>query len=91
MARNKIKDARRLVIKVGSSLVTNNGLGLHDKRILHWVEQLVFLHKKNKQIVLVSSGAVAEGVARLSLKSKPKEMHLQQAAAAVGQMGLVQA
>ena len=91
MTRNKIKDAKRLVIKVGSSLVTNNGLGLHDERILHWVEQLVSLHKKSKQIVLVSSGAVAEGVARLSLKSRPKEMHLQQAAAAVGQMGLVQA
>ena len=90
MNRKKIKEAQRIIIKVGSSLVTNNGLGLHRDRILHWVEQIVCLREQGKQVVLVSSGAVAEGVSRLGLKSRPKEMHLQQAAAAVGQMGLVQ-
>ena len=90
MIRGKIKNAKRIVIKVGSSLVTNNGLGLHHERILHWVEQIVCLHDEGKQVVLVSSGAVAEGVSRLGLKTRPVEMHLQQAAAAVGQMGLVQ-
>ena len=90
MIRKKIKEAKRIVVKVGSSLVTNNGLGLHHDRILHWVEQIVCLREQGKQVVLVSSGAVAEGVSRLGLKSRPKEMHLQQAAAAVGQMGLVQ-
>ena len=90
MIRGKIKNAKRIVIKVGSSLVTNNGLGLHHERILHWVEQIVCLHDEGKQVVLVSSGAVAEGVSRLGLKTRPVEMHLQQASAAVGQMGLVQ-
>ena len=90
MIRGKIKNAKRIVVKVGSSLVTNNGLGLHHERILHWVEQIVCLHDEGKQVVLVSSGAVAEGVSRLGLKTRPIEMHLQQAAAAVGQMGLVQ-
>ena len=90
MIRKKIKEAQRIVVKVGSSLVTNNGLGLHHDRILHWVEQIVCLREQGRQVVLVSSGAVAEGVSRLGLKSRPKEMHLQQAAAAVGQMGLVQ-
>ena len=90
MIREKIKNAKRLVIKVGSSLVTNNGLGLHHDRILHWVEQISCLHGQGKQVVLVSSGAVAEGVSRLGLIKRPEEMHLQQAAAAVGQMGLVQ-
>jgi glutamate 5-kinase len=82
--------ARRWVVKVGSSLVTNNGLGLDRDAIAHWAHQLVALQQQGKQIVLVSSGAVAEGVSRLALKSRPKQIHLQQAAAAVGQMGLVQ-
>lgn len=89
--RDKIKNARRWVIKVGSSLVTNNGLGLDKDAIEHWASQLVTMQKEGVQLVLVSSGAVAEGVARLGLKSRPKQVHLQQAAAAVGQMGLVQA
>ena len=89
--RNKIKHARRWVIKVGSSLVTNNGLGLDKAAIAHWAEQLVAMQQTGVQLVLVSSGAVAEGVARLGLDARPKEVHLQQAAAAVGQMGLVQA
>jgi len=89
--REKIKQSKRWVVKVGSSLVTNNGLGLDTEAIAHWAEQLVALQKQGQQVVLVSSGAVAEGVARLGFSSRPEEVHLQQAAAAVGQMGLVQA
>lgn len=81
----------RWVVKVGSSLVTNNGLGLDRQAIAHWAGQLVSLQQAGIQLVLVSSGAVAEGVARLGLKSRPRQINLQQAAAAVGQMGLVQA
>lgn len=82
--------ARRWVIKIGSSLITNNGTGLDRAGIENWVRQLVALQQSGIEVVLVSSGAVAEGVARLGLKSRPKEIHLQQAAAAVGQMGLIQ-
>lgn len=82
--------ARRWVIKIGSSLITNNGTGLDRVGIENWVRQLVALQQSGIEVVLVSSGAVAEGVARLGLKSRPKEIHLQQAAAAVGQMGLIQ-
>ena len=89
--REKLKTAKRWVVKVGSSLVTNNGLGLDKDAIAHWAEQLVALQQQGIQFVLVSSGAVAEGVSRLNLNARPKEIHLQQAAAAVGQMGLVQA
>jgi glutamate 5-kinase len=89
--RDSVKAAKRWVIKVGSSLVTNNGLGLDLTAIEQWAGQLVDMQKAGIQVVLVSSGAVAEGVARLNLKSRPKQVHLQQAAAAVGQMGLVQA
>ncbi|MDA1370529.1 MAG: glutamate 5-kinase [Proteobacteria bacterium] len=89
--REKFKSAKRWVVKVGSSLVTNNGLGLDKVAIAHWAEQLVVLQQKGVQLVLVSSGAVAEGVTRLNLKKRPNQVHMQQAAAAVGQMGLVQA
>ncbi|MCH7817335.1 MAG: glutamate 5-kinase [Proteobacteria bacterium] len=89
--RDKIKNAKRWVVKVGSSLVTNNGLGLDQGAIENWASQLVAMQKSGLQVVLVSSGAVAEGVARLQLSRRPKQIHLQQAAAAVGQMGLIQA
>ncbi len=89
--RQRLQTAERWVIKVGSSLVTNNGLGLDLQAITTWADQLVALQRAGKQVVLVSSGAVAEGVARLGLRARPREVHLQQAAAAVGQMGLVQA
>lgn len=89
--REAIKKSRRWVVKVGSSLVTNDGRGLDMGAIEDWAGQLVALQKLGIQVVLVSSGAVAEGVARLELKSRPKQVQLQQAAAAVGQMGLVQA
>ncbi len=91
MSKTTPNNGQRWVIKLGSSLVTNNGLGLDHDAIANWAGQLVEQQKQGIQIVLISSGAVAEGVARLGMKSRPREIHLQQAAAAVGQMGLVQA
>ncbi|WP_339859478.1 glutamate 5-kinase [Pseudohongiella acticola] len=91
---NKSRDGagtRRWVVKIGSSLITNNGTGLDRDAIEKWVRQLVSLQQGGIEVVLVSSGAVAEGVKRLGLKKRPREIHLQQAAAAVGQMGLIQA
>lgn len=89
--RESIKQSKRWVVKVGSSLVTNDGRGLDMSAMEDWAGQLVAMQKQGIQLVLVSSGAVAEGVARLDLKSRPKQVQLQQAAAAVGQMGLIQA
>ena len=89
--RKQISRAQRWVVKVGSSLVTNEGLGLDLAAIETWASQLVALRTQGVQIVLVSSGAVAEGVVRLGFAERPTQVHLQQAAAAVGQMGLVQA
>ena len=83
--------ARRLVVKVGSSLVTNEGQGLDHAALARWAEQIVELKRRNKDVVLVSSGAVAEGMQRLGWKHRPKALHELQAAAAVGQMGLVEA
>lgn len=84
-------DARRLVIKVGSSLVTNEGRGLDQDAVEQWARQIAALHAQERQVVLVSSGAIAEGMARLGWPRRPSAMHELQAAAAVGQMGLVQA
>lgn len=88
--RSELLKTRCWVVKIGSSLITDNGRGLDKEAIAAWVGQLASLKKQGIALVLVSSGAVAEGVARLGLKQRPKEIHLQQAAAAVGQMGLVQ-
>jgi glutamate 5-kinase len=85
-----VKKATRLVIKVGSSLVTNNGRGLDTTAIALWAQQIAALRGLGKEVVLVSSGAVAEGMQRLGLRTRPQEIHELQAAAAVGQMGLVQ-
>ncbi len=82
--------ARRVVVKVGSSLVTNEGRGLHEEAIAQWCEQLAVLVKEGREIVMVSSGAIAEGMKRLGWATRPKAIHELQAAAAVGQMGLVQ-
>lgn len=82
--------ANCIVIKVGSSLVTNNGEGLDRQAIAAWAEQIAALNKMGRQIVLVSSGAVAEGMQRLGLRKRPTAVNELQAAAAVGQMGLVQ-
>src|SRR3954470_8217788 len=84
-------NAVRLVVKVGSSLVTNEGQGLDNAALARWAEQIAELTRRKKQVVLVSSGAVAEGMQRLGWKRRPNALHELQAAAAVGQMGLVEA
>lgn len=89
--RSVLSRARRLVVKVGSSLVTNNGQGLDQAALAQWAEQIAALARQDKQVILVSSGAVAEGMQRLGWKKRPSAVHELQAAAAVGQMGLVQA
>jgi len=85
-----VKDAKRFVVKVGSALVTNRGEGLDIAAIAQWARQIARLRAMGKEIVLVSSGAIAEGMQRLGWKTRPHRMHQLQAAAAVGQMGLVQ-
>jgi glutamate 5-kinase len=91
MQRRDLSTARRWVVKIGSSLVTNQGRGLNRSFIESLVEQVIALHQAGSEVVLVSSGAVAEGVVRLGWKRRPHSVHQLQAAAAVGQMGLVQA
>lgn len=88
--REFIKTSKRCVIKIGSALLTNDGSGLNKDGIATWVEQIASLQKKGVEVVLVSSGAVAEGMCRLGLTKRPKTLHELQAAAAVGQMGLIQ-
>ncbi|AKJ31295.1 glutamate 5-kinase [Caldimonas brevitalea] len=85
-----LKNARRIVVKVGSSLVTNEGRGVDAEAIGHWCRQLAALAGQGREIVMVSSGAIAEGMKRLGWARRPKELHELQAAAAVGQMGLAQ-
>ncbi|MEQ9022877.1 MAG: glutamate 5-kinase, partial [Pseudomonadales bacterium] len=89
--RNQLKKPGRWVVKIGSALLTNDGLGLDTVAIADWVEQLAALKQRGYDIVLVSSGSVAEGLVRLGWTKRPKELSQLQAAAAVGQMGLVQA
>ena len=83
-------NARRIVVKVGSSLVTNEGRGLDAEAIHAWCVQLAALVRQGREVVMVSSGAIAEGMKRLGWATRPKELHELQAAAAVGQMGLAQ-
>jgi glutamate 5-kinase len=85
-----LRNAKRLVVKVGSSLVTNEGRGLDANAIGQWCEQLATLVKEGREVIMVSSGAIAEGMSRLGWSARPKAIHELQAAAAVGQMGLVQ-
>ncbi len=89
--QSAVAQAKRLVVKVGSSLVTNEGKGIDVQAVAHWARQIAALHAQGKQMVLVSSGAIAEGMARLGWPRRPNAMHELQAAAAVGQMGLIQA
>ncbi|SBT03162.1 Glutamate 5-kinase [Candidatus Accumulibacter aalborgensis] len=91
MAITRIASARRLVIKVGSALVTNNGEGLDLAAIDEWARQIAELRQSGRQVILVSSGAIACGMQRLGWRKRPRAVHQLQAAAAVGQMGLVQA
>jgi glutamate 5-kinase len=86
-----VQSAHRIVVKVGSSLVTNDGRGLDHTAVANWAAQIAELKRAGKEIVLVSSGAIAEGIKRLGWSKRPSAMHELQAAAAVGQMGLVQA
>jgi glutamate 5-kinase len=85
-----IAQAKTLVVKVGSSLVTNEGRGLDVAAIARWAAQVAALRKLGRRVILVSSGAIAEGMQRLGWARRPHAMHELQAAAAVGQMGLVQ-
>lgn len=85
-----LRDARRIVVKVGSSLVTNEGRGLDEAAIGEWCRQLALLSLQGKEVVMVSSGAIAEGMKRLGWTTRPSEVPALQAAAAVGQMGLAQ-
>ncbi|MFQ5469228.1 MAG: glutamate 5-kinase [Gammaproteobacteria bacterium] len=89
--RQQLANSKRWVIKVGSSLLTNNGMGLDESLISQWVEQIAGIRRENIEVVLVSSGAVSEGVKRLGWKKRPHALHELQAAAAIGQMGLIQA
>jgi glutamate 5-kinase len=86
-----LRDARRIVVKVGSSLVTNEGRGLDEAAIGEWCRQLAALAKDGREVIMVSSGAIAEGMKRLGWSVRPHQIHELQAAAAVGQMGLAQA
>jgi glutamate 5-kinase len=87
----RVRIAQRLVVKVGSSLVTNEGAGLDLGAIANWARQIAALRAAGREIVLVSSGAIVEGMQRLGWRKRPETMHELQAAAAVGQMGLIQA
>ena len=89
--RQKLTTARRWVIKIGSALLTDNGVGLNRDDIAKWVEQMAHLRQQGVELVLVSSGSIAEGMCRLGWQQRPHALHALQAAAAVGQMGLVQA
>jgi glutamate 5-kinase len=88
--RKTVAESKRWVIKIGSALITNDGQGLNREAIQSWVRQIAGLRESGKEVLLVSSGAVAEGMARLGWKLRPHALHELQAAAALGQMGLVQ-
>jgi glutamate 5-kinase len=88
--RKAVAESKRWVIKIGSSLITDDGQGLNEKAIQSWTEQIANLRASGKEVLLVSSGAVAEGMARIGWKKRPHALHELQAAAALGQMGLVQ-
>ncbi|HKW80182.1 MAG TPA: glutamate 5-kinase, partial [Casimicrobiaceae bacterium] len=90
-ARSVVAAARRLVIKLGSTLVTNDGRGIDHAAVARWAGEIAELRRDGREVVLVSSGAIAEGMLRLGWPKRPVAIHELQAAAAVGQMGLVQA
>jgi glutamate 5-kinase len=90
MSSDTLRSARRIVVKVGSSLVTNDGRGLDEAAIGEWCRQLAALAAQGREVIMVSSGAIAEGMKRLGWTTRPHQVHELQAAAAVGQMGLAQ-
>ncbi|WP_352338140.1 glutamate 5-kinase [Psychrobacter sp. 16-MNA-CIBAN-0192] len=83
-------DIKRVIVKIGSSLLTNNGRGLDRTAIYEWAKQIAKLHNKGVEVLLVSSGAVAEGVVRMNLEERPKKLAALQACASIGQMGLIE-
>ncbi len=87
---DELRAAKRIVVKVGSSLVTNEGRGLDETAIGEWCRQMSQLVRDGRELIMVSSGAIAEGMKRLGWANRPREIHELQAAAAVGQMGLAQ-
>ena len=89
--KDSIQHTKRWVIKIGSALMTDNGLGLRQDVVQNWADQIQQLKSQGHEIVLVSSGAVAEGLSRLQWQERPKALNQLQAAAAIGQMGLIQA
>jgi glutamate 5-kinase len=89
VSRSNFTNVKRVVVKIGSSLLTKGGQGLDKQAIQAWVRQMADLRHRSVDVVLVSSGSVAEGMCRLGLKIRPKTLHELQAAASVGQMGLV--
>lgn len=89
--RHRLQQARRWVVKIGSALLTANGQGLDQQAMRSWVEQMVALAQQGIELILVSSGAVAEGMVRMGISHRPDSLHDLQACAAIGQMGLVQA
>ncbi|PWV70483.1 glutamate 5-kinase [Halomonas sp. A11-A] len=88
--REALVGARRVVVKIGSALLTNDGRGLDETAIGGWVDQIAALHRRGIEVVLVSSGAVAAGMVRLGWQARPSAVHELQAAAAVGQNGLTE-
>ncbi len=89
--RERVQKSRRWVVKIGSALLTDNGQGLDQRAMVEWVAQMVALRQRGIELVLVSSGAVAEGMVRMGLSKRPASIPALQACAAIGQMGLVQA
>ena len=88
--KNRSFDLQRVIVKIGSSLLTNNGKGLDRTAIYEWASQIAKLHNEGKEVILVSSGAVAEGLVRMGLDERPKKLEALQACAAIGQMGLIE-
>ena len=88
--KRQLDDCKRIVVKIGSSLLTANGKGLDLNAISHWAKQIANLHDAGHEIILVSSGAVAEGMVRMKLENRPADLPSLQACAAIGQMGLIQ-
>ncbi|MEE9358817.1 MAG: glutamate 5-kinase, partial [Sedimenticolaceae bacterium] len=91
LSRNEVSSTRRWVVKIGSALLTANGKGLAREALSTWVEQMAAWVIAGNQLVLVSSGAVAEGMSRMGWSCRPMALHELQAAAAIGQMGLIRA
>src|SRR5262245_56078657 len=85
-----MQNAKKIIIKIGSTLITNHGAGVDHEAVKNWVQQIAQLKRDGLEVVLVSSGSIAEGMKRLGWTQRPHEVNQLQAAAAVGQMGLIQ-